>query len=276
MSPPHQQLQRQAPPQQGQPSGSQQQIPATRPRPVIDLTDSGDERVPKRPRMASDPNVYSQRSPGSVNHPQHQAYAQMPAPAPYQISQRIAQQRSQAVAMDYLRDQPMQWNYPQRSGTAPTNPYQYASLSMSPTYVGPHGANTSIPAPPVSAPPVMDTHRGATSSQGATQLFDAQNQIQGVGQPQQVAHPTSGNLVETPGERSTVTPVGSTPAAPPPDSVRVSPEAMTNDQTQGGELTLPPLTEEQTKQMRSELADSMFTEPEEGDETQARTCEFCM
>ena len=47
-----------------------------------------------------------------------------------------------------------------------------------------------------------------------------------------------------------------------------------NGQVQSGGASLPPLTEEQTKQMRSELADSMFTEPED-EETQARVCMFC-
>jgi hypothetical protein len=35
------------------------------------------------------------------------------------------------------------------------------------------------------------------------------------------------------------------------------------------------LTEEQASQMYSDVADSMFSEPNEGDETQARTCMLC-
>lgn len=35
------------------------------------------------------------------------------------------------------------------------------------------------------------------------------------------------------------------------------------------------LTEEQTEEMRWEVADSIFTEPQEGDEMRARTCILC-
>ena len=283
MPPPQQQQQQQFLPQQGQPSVSQQQIPAIRPRPPIDLTSSDDERIPKRPRMASDPNVYTRRSPVSTNHPQHQVYAQMPAQTPYQ--QRNVQARSQVLAVDHIRNQPMQQHHPQRSGTAPTNMYQYAPPPTSPTYAHPYGANglPNVPGPPtsVSAPPVMDAYKAVTGGLGPTQIHgrlpDAQVQTQGNGQPQQAytdpAH--SAILAETPTVRSMGTPLRSTPAAPPPDSAPVSPQAITGGQMQSGGSSLPPLTEEQIKQMRSELADSMFTEPKEGDETQARTCILC-
>lgn len=271
MSPPQQQLQ-QVPFQQGQPPVPQRQTSATRPRPVIDLTNSDDERVPKRPRMASDPNVYTQRSPRSTNYLQHQMYAQMPAPAPHQI----IQQRSQMVPMDHMQNQPVQQYYTQRSGTAPINPYQYAPPSAPPFYVGPNGATflPNTPAPPISAPPVMDIHGAVAGEQDTTQIRD---QMQANGQPVQVhpdrTHPT--NLAEVPTKRSTGIPSRSTSAAPPPGSVPVSPRATMSGRTHGGELILPQLTEEQTEQMRSELADSMFTEAKEGDETQARTCVFC-
>jgi hypothetical protein len=283
MPPPQQQLQ-QAPPQQGQPSVPQQRTSTIRPRPVVDLTNSDNERVPKRPRMASDPNVYTQRSPGSENRLQHQVYAQMPAPAPYQImQQRIAQQRSQAVPTDHVQNQPVQQYHPQRSYTAPTNSYPQASPHISPTHVGPYGETSlpNVPAPSTSAPPVMDTYRAVAGEQGTTQTHDqppdAQGQAQGNDQPQQVhrdsTHPA--NPAENPAERFAGSPSQLTPVAPPPDSAPVSPQVMMNGQTHGGETTLPPLTEEQIKQMRSELADSMFTEPKEGDETQARVCVLC-
>lgn len=269
MLPPQQQPQQQALPQQGQQSVPQQRIPAIRPPPIIDLTNSNDERVPKRPRMASDPNVYTRHSPGSTNRLQHQVHAQMPAQTPYQIlQQRTAQSRSQVAPTDRTQDRPLQQYHP----------YQYTPPATSPTYARPYGTNTfpNVPSPPtsISAPPVMDAYRTVTDEQGAT---PAQGQIQGNGQPQQVhtdpARPT--NLAESPTERFTGTPPGSTPTAPPPDSVSVSPQVITNGQMRGGEFSLPPLTEEQIKQMRSELADSMFTEPNEGDERQARTCVFC-
>ena len=273
MPPLQQQLQQQAPPQQGQPSVPQHQTSATRPRPVIDLTNSDDERVPKRPRMASDPNVYARRPPRSANHLQHQMRAQMPAPAPYQVMQ----QRSQMVPNDHVQNQYTQQYYPQGSYTAPTNSYQ------SPTHVGPYGATPNVPTPSISAPPVMDTYRAVTGEQSTAQIQDqppyAQGQVWGNDQPQQEqvhsdpTHPA--NPAETTAKRSTGTPSGSTPAAPPPDSVPASPQATMNGQTHGGQATLPPLTEEQVKQMRSELADSMFTEPKEGDETQARICVLC-
>lgn len=278
--PPPQPPQQQAPPQQGQPSVPQQQTSAIRPRPVIDLTNSDDERVHKRPRMASDPNVYTRRPPGSANHLQHQMYAQMPALTPYQIMQQgIAQQRSQVVPNDHVQNQHVQQYYPQGSYTAPTNSYQYGPPHTSPTHVGPYGETSipNVPTPSISAPPVMDTYR---TEQGTMQIRDQPPYARGqvYNQPRQVhpdpTHP--GNPAETPAERPTGTPSGSTPAAPPPDSVPASPhEATMNGQTHGGQATLPPLTEEQVKQMRSELSDSMFTEPKEGDETQARVCVLC-
>jgi len=302
--PPPQQQPQQAFPQQGQPSVHQQQIPATRPRQVVDLTNSDDERVPKRPRMASDPNVYSQHSPGLASHLQHQVHAQMPAQAPYQIlQQRSLQPRPQVVTMDYTQNQPMQQYYSQRSVTTPTNLYHHAPPPTSPTYAGPYGANSlpNVPTPSISAPPFMGVYGAVAGEEGITQtqgqLPDANGRMQGVGQLQQAytdpAHPadvpsqtastadtgtnvvTTANPVKTATERSTGTPLGSTPGAPPPDSVPVSPQVITNGQAQGGESSLPPLTEEQTKRMRSELADSMFTEPGEDDERQTRICLFC-
>ena len=85
---------------------------------------------------------------------------------------------------------------------------------------------------------------------------------------------TTANPVEAPAERSTGTSLAPTPSAPLPDLVPVSSQ-VTSSQVQDGESSLPPLTEEQTGQMRSELADLMFSEPEEGDEMQARVCLFC-
>ena len=268
----------QQPQQQGQPSVPQQQTSAIRPRPVIDLTNSDDERVHKRPRMASDPNVYTRRPSGSANHLQHQMCAQMPAPTPYQIMQ----QRSQAVPNDHVQNQHVQQYYPQGSYTAPTNSYQYGPPHTSPIHVGPYGETSipNVPTPSMSAPPAMDTYRTVTGEQGTMQIRDQPPYAQGrvYNQPRQVhpdpTHP--GNPAETPAERPTGTPSGSTPAAPPPDSVPASPhDATMNGQTHGGQATLPPLTEEQVKQMRSELSDSMFTEPKEGDETQARMCVLC-
>ncbi|KAF9653569.1 hypothetical protein BDM02DRAFT_3107491 [Thelephora ganbajun] len=271
MSPP--QHPQQTLPQQVQPPVPQQQIPATRPRPVIDLTNSDDERAPKRPRMASDPNVYTQHPREPVTHFQHQVHAQMPAQAPYQVlQQRHLQPRLQGVPMDYMQVQPMQQYYPQRSGTGPTYPYQQVSPQVSP-YVGPYGASflPNAPAPPISAPAAMDAYGAVTGSmQTQGQLLDANDQ------PQQMRPSTAdagtnitttANTAEAPAERSIGTPLGSTPAAPPPDSAPVSPQVMASSRTHGGESSLPPLTEEQIKQMRSELADSMFTEPREDDET---------
>ena len=272
--PPPQQQQQHAPPQQGQPSVPRQQISVIRPRPAFDLTNSDDERAPKRPRMASDPNVYTRPSPGSANRLQHQVYAQMPAPAPYQImQQRITQQRSQAVPMDHVQNQPVQQYYLQQSYTAPTNSYQHAPPHEFPTYVDPYGANyiPNVPAPSTSAPPVMDT------TQIQDQPPDGQGRVRGNDQSQRIhtdpTHPA--NSAETLTARPTGTPSGSTLPAPPPDSASVSPQGIMNGQTYGGEATLPPLTEEQIKQMRSELAESLFMEPEEGDETQARICLLC-
>jgi hypothetical protein len=301
MPPPPQQPQ-QAFPQQGQPSVPQQLIPTIRPRPVIDLTNSDDERVPKRPRMPSDPSASALRSPRPTNHPRHPLYAQMP----YQTHQQRNQQSGlQVVPMDHAQNQPMQPYYPRRSVTAPMVPYQHVPSPTSPPYVGPFRTNSlpeitaSIPAPPISAPPVMDVYRAVTGEQGATQtevqLPDVHGQVQGVDQLRRAdtgpAHhanaasqigtadagtnvATTTNPAETPAERSTGTPLASTPATPPPDSVPVSPQVLTG-QTQAGGSSLPPLTEEQTKLMRSELADSMFTEPGEDDEKQARVCVFC-
>jgi len=293
--PPPPQLQ-QTHPQQGQPSVSQQ-TSAVRPRPVVDLTND-DERVPKRPRIASDPNVYTQQhSPVLSIHPQYQLYTQTPLQTPSKPQQRTSQPRLQMVSPNHTQNQSTQPRHPQRSMTAP-NSYQHVLSPTSP----PPRINTlsSIPTPPTSAPPVMDAYRvvagevSATPAQGPRP--DAHSQMQGVTQPQRVdtgpAHPasvasqnppaadagtnmaTTANSVEAPAERSTGTPLAPTPAAPPPDSVPVSPQVMSG-QVQDGESTLPPLTEEQTEQMRLELADSMFSEPEEGDEMQARMCLFC-
>ena len=290
--PPPQQPQ-QALPQQGQPPVSQQFTPSIRPRPVIDLTASDDERVSKRPRMASDPNAYTQHSAGVSNRPQHQVHTQ----APYQPQQRNTEPRPQVVPMGHTPNQPIQSHYPQRSMTAP-NPYQHV---LSPTSPPPRvNSFSNIPTPPTSAPPVMDAYRIVAAEQSARQpqgnLPDVHGQARGTIQPQQMdtapVHPASvasqnpsfadvgtnvvtiASTVETPAGQSTGTPLASTPVAPPPDSVPVSPQGISG-QVQGGESSPPPLTEEQTSQMRSELADSMFTEPEEGDEMQARVCMFC-
>jgi len=296
MPPPPQQLQ-QALPQQGQPSVSQQ-TPAIRPRPVIDLA-TDDERVSKRPRMASDPNVYAQQhSPGLSIHPQHQVYTQMPFQTPSQLQQRVSQPRPQMVPADPMQNQSMQPRHPQRSMTAP-NSYQHVP---SPTSPPPRTNSLSSipPTPPTSAPPVMDAYRVVAGELSATPTRrpppDPHGQTQGINQPQQAdtgpAHPASvtshnpsvadartsivtpANPVGAPAERSAGTPLAPTPSAPPPDSVPVSPQVLSG-QVQDGESSLPPLTEEQTEQMRSELADSMFSEVEEGDEMQARVCLFC-
>ena len=283
------------PPQQPQHTFSQQQLPAVRPRQAIDLTDSDDERAPKRPRIASDPEVSTQHSPGPSNRPQHPAWAQ----TPYQIpQQRTPQPRPQMVPVDHTQNPPMQPNYQQRSVTTPTDTYQRAPPPTSP----PFGANShpNVPTPPTSAPPIMDAYRVVTGEWSAIQTQsqppNAHGQMREVGQSRQVhpspRHPakvgaqipstadagismaTVASPVETSAGRSTATPLASTPAAPPPDSAPVSPDAV-DGRTQGGETSIPPLTEEQTKEMHSELADSMFTEPKEDDETQARVCRFC-
>lgn len=279
------------PPQpQGQPSVSQRQISAIRPRQTIDLTDSDDERAPKRPRMASDPGVYIQNSPGQAIHLQHQVYAQMPAPAPYQIlQQRNLQSRAQAAHLDNMQTQLTQQHYSQRPG--PTNPYQQAPPPIS-SHNGQYRANTrsNVPTPPTPGPLLMSAYGAATSERGATRIQDQppNGQVRAIGQPRQVytdpAYPAnvaspaadvSTNHAETSTERSTGTPAGSMPATGPLDSLPVSPRAMSNGHMHGGESPLPSLTEEQTGQMRWEVADSMFTEPREGDGTQARTCLLC-
>jgi len=295
MPPPPQQLQ-QALPQHGQPSVSQQ-TPAVRPRPVVDLT-TDDERVSKRPRMASDPNVYAQqRSPGLSVHPQHQVYTQTAFQTPAKLQQRTSQPRPQMVPTNHMQNQFIQPHPPQRSMTAP-NSYQHV---LSPTSPPPRTNSFSSipPTPPTSAPPVMDAYRivagevSATPTQGP--LSNARGQMQGFSQPQQVdtgpAHPasvasqpsvadagtnvvTTANPVGAQAERSTGTPLASTPSAPPPDSIPASPQ-VSSSQVQDGESSLPPLTEEQAEEMRSELADSMFSELEEGDEIQTRVCLLC-
>ena len=253
--------------------------------------------------MASDPNVHMQHSAGLASHLQHQVHAQMPARAAYQTAQhRRPQPRPQVVPMDYTQDQPMQQYYSQRSVTSPTNLYQHDPPPTSPTYTGPYGANSlpNVPGPPTSVPPVMGVYGVVMDEENVTQTWGqlpgANGRMQGIGQPQRAhtdpAHPanvtfqtastadagtnmvTTAKPAETPAERSTGTPLESTPAAPPPDSVPVSPQVVTNGQTQGGVLSLP-LTDEQAKRMRSELADSMFTEPGEDDERQMRICLFC-
>lgn len=268
------------PPQQQSPP--QPQTSTARPRLVIDLTNSNEERAPKRPRIASDPNVYSQPSPGSATYFQHQMRLQTPSPAPHQVvQQRNGQQRPQLAATDHVQNQPTQQYHPyaQRFGTAPANLYQYGPSSASPLYVGPQGATNlqNIPIPPMSAPPVTGVDRTVTGEQSITyfqgQPPDAQGQVQGDEQSQQVhAHSTRPiNFPETSAERSS----GISPGAPLPGSNSVSPQAMMNVQVYNREGSPPPLTEGQIKQMRSELADAMFTEPEQDDEMQARTCVLC-
>lgn len=282
LMPPPQQLQRTPP----------QQLPSIRPRPSVDLSNSDDERVSKRPRVASDPDVSTQYPAGPSNYPQHPGYAQVPSQAPYQALQ---QRRPQVALMDHMQRLPMQPNYQQRPAAEPTDLYRHGPPPTSPSF---RSLKNAL-AHPTSAPPIMDAYRTAASDRGAIQTQgeppNAHNQTQEIGRPQQVhtgpAHPanvasrippaadartsvaTIASPAETPAEGSTGTPLASTPAAPPPDSASVSPQTM-NGQVQSGGASLPPLTEEQTKQMRSELADSMFTEPED-EETQARVCMFC-
>lgn len=270
------------PPQQQ--SSPRQQTSTSRPRLVIDLTNSNEERAPKRPRITSDPNVYSQPSPVSVTYFQHQTRAQTPSPQQI-VQQRNGQQRQQRVAMDHMQNQPtQQYNpYSQRFGTAPANSYQYGPPSMSPYYVRPQGATDvqSLPVPSISAPPVTGVDRTVTGEQSITyfqsQPPDVRGQVQGNDQSQQVytqpTHPIS--LPETSTERSSGLPSGSAPVTPLPSSISVLPQSAMNGQAHNREASLPPLTEGQIKQMRSELADAMFTEPEQDDEMQARTCVLC-
>lgn len=273
-----------SPPQQRSPL--QQQTSTARPRLIIDLTNSNEERASKRQRIASDPNVYSQPSPGSATYFQHQMYAQIPSPAPHQmVQQRNGRQRPQMVATDHVQNQPTQQYipYPQRFSTAPANLYQYGPPSTSTFYVGPQGATDlqSIPAPPMSAPPVTGVDRTVTGEQSITyfqgQPPDAPGQVQGDDLSQQVhtqpTHPT--NLAESSAGRSSGIPPESAPVAPLPGSISVSPQATMNGQVHHREASLPPLTGEQIKQMRSELADAMFTEPDQDDEMQARICVLC-
>lgn len=272
------------PPQQQSPS--RQQTSTTRPRLVIDLTNSNEERAPKRPRMTSDPNVYSQPSPVSVTYFQHQMRAQTPSPAPQQIvQQRNGQRSQQTAAMDHTQNQAtQQYNpYPQRFGMEPANSYQYGPPSMSPLFVRPQGATElqSLPVPSISAPPVTGVERTVTGEQSITyfqsQPPNAQGQVQGNDQSKQVytqpTHPI--NLPETSTGRSSGIPSGTAPVTPLPCSTSVLPQSAMNGQAHNREASLPPLTEGQIKQMRSELADAMFTEPEEDDKMQARTCVLC-
>lgn len=299
MPPPQPQLQ-QTFPQQGPPSVLQQQTLAVRPRAAIDLTISDHERVPKRPRMGSDPDVSTQHPAGLLDRPRYSAYAQVSFQTPYQtVQQRNPQSRAQIAPVDHAQNRAIQPYYPQRSVTAP-NPYQHAQSPTSPR----PGANSlpNTPTLPISAASVMDAYRAVADELGARrtngQLPNSHGQIRGVSRPQQLdtgpaqpasaapqnpsaanagthaATPVNPTSVETPAERSTGTPLTSTPTAPLPGSVPASPQ-VTSGQVQGGESSLPPLTEEQTEQMRSEVADSMFTEPKEGDETQARVCVLC-
>lgn len=283
------------PQQQGRSPAPQQHIPATRTRPVVDLTNAEDERVPKRPRMASDPNIYTQHSGGSATYLQHQMHAQMPAPAPYQVlQQRNQQARSQVAPADRMQAQIAQQYYSQRSGMSPSNLYQQVSPPTPSTYFTRYGTGAlpSVPAPPTSSvPPVMDSYGVVTGEQGASQTQGQlpNGQMQEFGRLRQAytdsAYPADipssspgagANHAGTPTERSAGTSAGPlTPAVPPSDSLRISPRVITNGHMHGGEPSLPQLTEEQTSQMYSEVADSMFTEPNEGDETQARTCMLC-
>ena len=255
------------PPQQrGYTPVFQQQSLAARPRQVIDLTIPDDERVHKRPRLASDPAVYTQQPPGSLPHLQHQVNAQMPVPTPYPVFQQSTQ--------------PAHPYHPQRPGTGPPN------LHSPPTYVVQYGTGAFLktPIPSTSAPPVMGAYGAVTDGQTVTQLQgqSSNGQVQGAVPPRQMymgpVHPTNvtSPTVEasanhngmTPTERPIGTPV--VPAST--DSLPASPRAVSNTQ----EPSSPPLTEEQTERMRSEVADSMFTEPEDGDEAQTRTCELCV
>lgn len=269
------------PPQsRGQHPVFQQQIPATRPRRVIDLTDSGDGRASKRPRMTSDSNGYAQHSPGPVVHPQRQMHTHMPTPTPHQVlQQRNPQLRAHVVPMNHMQAQPTHQYHSQRSG--PLNSYQQVPSSTSSTRVGRHRENalSDIPPPHTSTPLAMEGYGTVTDERGGartrSQFLDGQMQV--IGRPQQAyADPSYFANVASPvadagikrGERSTGTTVGSTPIATPP-------RVTTDDQIHDRESSLPSLTEEQTRQMRSEVADSMFTEPQEGDGTEARTCVLC-
>ena len=239
--------------------------------------------------MASDPNVYMHNPHGPMPHPQNHVYARTLAPAPYQaqaLQQRNIQSRAQ---VDYTQTQLTQQYYSQRSG--PTNSYQQVPPPTSSTHVGQHRATTlpNIPTPPASASMVMGAYGAVTGEQGTRQIQGRppNGQMQAIGQPRQVytdagypanvASPTADagtHRIETPTEPSAGT-VVSTPTATPPDLLPASPRVTANGHRHGGEPPLPRLTEEQTRQMRSEVADSMFTEPQEGDGMQARTCELC-
>lgn len=280
------------PQQQGQPSALQQHIPAVRPRQVIDLTNSDDERVPKRPRMASDPNIYTQHSAGPVTHFQHQMYDQAPAPAPFQVLQQRNLQRSQMPPMDRTQVQLSQQYFSQRSETGPTHQYQQIPQPPSPAFVGQYGVNAlpNVPTPPTSAPPVMEAYVTIMGEQGARQIQGQlpSGQMRAISRPRQahtdpacspnVPSPTASagaNHTGTPTKRPTGTPVPSTSATAPTDSRLVSPQMPANGHMHGGELRFPQLTDEQTSQMRSEVADSMFTELMEGEGIQGRTCMLC-
>jgi hypothetical protein len=282
------------PRQQGRSPVLQQHIPATRPRQVVDLTEDEDERVHKRPRMASDPNVYTQHSVGSATPFQHQIHAQMPAPAPYQVlQQRNLQSRSQVAPSDRMQGQIVQQYYSQRSGTGSADQYQQVSPPTASTYFTRYGTNThpNVPTPSTSVPPVMESYGIVTGEEGATQTQNQppNGQMQAFGQPRQVytdpaysvdftssAAGAGTSHTGSPNERSAGNSTGRlTPAVAPSDSVPLSPQAATNGHMHGREPSLPMLTDEQASQMYSDVADSMFTEPNEGDETQARTCMLC-
>lgn len=278
------------PQQQGQPSTPQQQTPAVRPRQVIDLTYSDDERAPKRPRMTSDPNIYTQHPAGPATHFQRQVYAQIHAPAHFQVLQQRNLQRSQVPPMDHTQAQLPRQYFSQQSANGPT--YHQIPPPPSPAFVGQYGVNAllNVPTPPTSAPPVMDTYVATMGEQGARRMPGQlpNGQARAVSRPQQVyADPTCSPNVPspsagagvshtgTPTERPTGTPAASTPPVTPTDSRLASPRMPTNGYMHGGELQFPRLTDGQTSQMRSEIADSMFTEFVEGEEIQGRTCMLC-
>lgn len=280
------------PQQQGQPCAPQQQIPAVRSRQVIDLTNSDDERVHKRPRMASDPNIYTQHPAGPATHFQHQVYDQIPTPAPFQVLQQRNLQRSQLPPMDHTQAQLSQQYFSQRPGTGPAHQYQQIPPPPTPAFVGQYRVNAlpNVPTPPTSAPPVMDTYVTTMGGQGARQMQGQlpNGQVRAISRPRQAytdpvcspnapspAASAGANRTGTPTKRPTGTPVASTSAVAPTESPLVSPRMPTNGHMRGGELQFPQLTDEQTSQMRSEVADSMFTEFMEGEESQGRICVLC-
>jgi hypothetical protein len=136
---------------------------------------------------------------------------------------------------------------------------------------------------------------GTIQTQG--QLPNANGRMQGVGQPQQVhvdpAHPanvasqtasnadagtnmvTAAYPAETPAERSSRD-SSRVNAGRTPSGFGSCLAKSDNERSNAGWGTvLTPSDRRTDQEMRSELADSMFTEPKEDDERQTRICLFC-